>query len=79
VNLTEAAVTAGIRTAVRIQVDGSSTSCAAARPVNATARAPSCTNPATLGSARHARAFTDPRDVVSHTRPSDHANTSGVT
>ena len=48
------------------------------RPVNETARSPWRTRPGHRRIARHARAFTEPRDVVSHTRPPENAKTSGV-
>jgi hypothetical protein len=47
--------------------------------VNAAVRSPERTSPATRGSRRHARAFTEPLDVVTHTRPAAEANTIGVT
>ncbi len=47
-------------------------------PVNATDSSPNRTSPATSGSSFHARALTDPRDVVSQIRPPEYANTSGV-
>src|SRR5262245_9510270 len=47
-------------------------------PVNVTASSPCLINPAVVGSTRHARALTDPREVVSHNRAPLYANTSGV-
>ena len=47
-------------------------------PVNVTASSSDRTRPATDGSARHARALTERREVVSQSRAPLFANTSGV-
>ena len=51
----------------------------AAVPVKIAARSPIRTSPPTRGSRAHARAFTEPRDVVTHKRSPVVANTIGVT
>ncbi len=47
-------------------------------PVNVTARSPCLIRPAIPRSAFQARVLTEPREVVSHTRPPEYAKTSGV-